>query len=136
MLYHNKDLIIAPLLSQVHLTHFIVSYTLQNLSSDTPNPSLLEPYLRCILLLSTYDPLCKLSLSQDFLLEVVKRAPLTSLPTMCNLILAHPELRQHLLSPSLRLIEKRIGALLDVEDAKAEVALLMLKVVQMMKANG
>jgi hypothetical protein len=101
---------VASLLSQVHLTHFLVSHTLQTLSSDAPHPSLLEPYLRCILLQSTYDPQCKLSISKDFLLEVVKLAPLTSLPSMCNLILAHPELRQHLLSPSLKLIEKRIAA--------------------------
>ena len=102
----------ASLLSQVHLIHFLVSHTLQTLSSDAPDPSLLEPYLRCALLQSTYDPqCCKLSISLDFLLlEVVKRAPLTSLPTVCNLILAHPELRQHLLSPSLKLIEKRIAS--------------------------
>ena len=123
----------ASLLSQVHLTHLLVSHTLETLSSDATHPSLLEPYLRCILLQTTHDPLCKLSLSQDFLLEVVKRAPLNSLPSVCNLILAHPEVRQHLLSPCVKLIEKRVGA---EEGAKAEGAMLMLKVVEMMRANG
>ena len=130
LLQHTKDLSAASLLSQVHLTHFIVSHTLQTLSSPAPHPSLLEPYLRCVLLQTTYDPQHKLSLSQDFLLEVVKRAPLNSLPSVCNLILAHPEMRQHLLSPCVKLVEKRVGA---EEGAKAE---LMLKVVQMMRANG
>jgi hypothetical protein len=133
LLQHTKDLSLASLLSQVHLTHFVVSHTLQTLSSTAPHPSLLEPYLRCVLLQTTYDPQSKLSLSQDFLLEVVKRAPLNSLPSVCNLILAHPEMRQHLLSPSVKLIEKRVGA---EEGAKAEGAMLMLKVVQMMRANG
>jgi hypothetical protein len=130
LLQHTKDLPVSSLLSQVHLTHLLVSHTLQTLSSPAPHPSLLEPYLRCVILQTTYDPLCKLSLSQDFLLEVVKRAPLTTLPSVCNLILAHPEMRQHLLSPCVKLIEKRVGA---EEGAKA---ILMLKVVQMMRANG
>ena len=95
---------VSPIMQAVNLTHYVISTTLEGLTGNKLDV-LLGPYLKCGLVMSTYDQEWKWPGSHEFIIELAKRAPLDILPLACNLLLSNSDLHKHLLSPCLKLLE-------------------------------